>query len=92
VNKKLLDYLLYRYREDARDLGNTMWLVYNCLTHWSTHTNETFERQNLQANGQYKVVKLKTGRKDQKVYNAQRNRAEIVSGVLASHAWQSKLV
>lgn len=91
VNKKLLDYLLYRYREDVRDLGNTLWLVYNCLTHWSTHTNESFERENLQADGQYKVVELTTGTKDQKVHNIQRKRAAIVSSVLSSDVWQAKL-
>jgi len=41
VNKGLLDYLLYQYREEAGELGETLWAGYNALTHWATHTLET---------------------------------------------------
>lgn len=41
VNKGLLDYLLYQYREETEELGETLWAGYNALTHWATHTLET---------------------------------------------------
>ena len=41
VNKGLLDYLLYQYREEAGEMGETLWAGYNALTHWATHTLET---------------------------------------------------
>ena len=41
VNKGLLDYLLYQYREETAELGETLWAGYNALTHWATHTLET---------------------------------------------------
>ena len=41
VNKGLLDYLLYQYREESEELGATLWAGYNALTHWATHTLET---------------------------------------------------
>ena len=37
VNKGLLDYLLYQYREETEELGETLWAGYNALTHWATH-------------------------------------------------------
>lgn len=40
VNKGLLDYLLYQYRDEREELGETMWTGYNALTHWATHTLE----------------------------------------------------
>lgn len=40
VNKGLLDYLLYQFRDEATELGETLWAGYNALTHWSTHTLE----------------------------------------------------
>lgn len=91
VNKRLLDYLIYRFREDRRDLGENLWLVYNCLTHWSTHTNESFEREYTLPKGGYKVVQVNTGRADQKVHNIQRNRQSIVSQVLLSNSWKESL-
>ena len=41
VNKGLLDYLLYQFRDEATELGETLWAGYNALTHWSTHTLDT---------------------------------------------------
>jgi len=37
-NRKLHDWMLGQYREEAGELGETMWAGYNALTHWSTHT------------------------------------------------------
>jgi len=41
INKGLLDYLLYQFRDEATELGETLWAGYNALTHWSTHTLDT---------------------------------------------------
>lgn len=88
INKGLLNYLIYRYREDLSDLGPNLWLVYNCLTHWSTHTTETFEREDTDNKGRRKIVTLKTGWEGAKVWNVQRRRTEKVSNVLNSNNWQ----
>ena len=42
VNTKNLNYLLHRFNEERDELGRTLWAAYNALTHWSTHTNETY--------------------------------------------------
>ena len=91
VTKTKLEYMLHRYLEDLHDLGPNLWLVYNCLTHWSTHTNEMFERENIDDKGRRKVVTLQTGKEGSKVWNVQRQRQEKVSQVLDSNHWQKLL-
>ena len=41
VNKRLFNYMMDLFTEEADELGETMWAGYNALTHWSTHTMET---------------------------------------------------
>ena len=91
VTKTKLEYMLHRYLEDLNDLGPNLWLVYNCLTHWSTHTKEVFEREDIDDKGRRKVVTLQTGKEGSKVWNVQRQRQEQVSQVLASNHWQKLL-
>ena len=91
VTKTKLEYMLHRYLEDLNDLGPNLWLVYNCLTHWSTHTKEVFEREDIDDKGRRKVVTLQTGKEGSKVWNVQRQRQEQVSQVLASDHWQKLL-
>ena len=91
VTKTKLEYMLHRYLEDLNDLGPNLWLVYNCLTHWSTHTKETFEREDYDSKGRRKVVTLQTSKEGSKVWNVQRQRQEQVSQVLASDHWQKLL-
>ena len=86
--KTKLEYMLHRYLEDLNDLGPNLWLVYNCLTHWSTHTKEVFEREGTDSKGRRKVTTLATGKEGSKVWNVQRLRQEKVSQVLASSHWQ----
>ena len=88
INTGLLNYLIYRYREDLNDLGPNLWLIYNCLTHWSTHTKESFEREDIDNKGRRKIVTLQTGKDGAKVWNVQRQRTEKVSQVLNSNHWQ----
>jgi len=91
VTKTKLEYMLHRYLEDLHDLGPNLWLVYNCLTHWSTHTKEVFEREDIDDKGRRKVVTLQTGKEGSKVWNVQRQRQEKVSQVLDSNHWQKLL-
>ena len=91
INRKKLDYLIYRYREDLADLGDNLWLVYNCLTHWSTHVNETWERETIDRNGNTVITELKTGQEGAKHHRVRRMREAEVAGVLASPEWQEKL-
>lgn len=42
VNTKLLNYLLHRFDEERDELGRTLWAGYNALTHWATHTDQTW--------------------------------------------------
>jgi hypothetical protein len=86
--KTKLEYMLHRYLEDLVDLGPNLWLVYNCLTHWSTHTQETFERESIDSKGRSKFKTLQTGTEGAKVWNVQRQRTEKVSQVLNSSHWQ----
>ena len=91
ITKTKLEYMLHRYLEDLHDLGPNLWLVYNCLTHWSTHTDETFERESEDRKGRRKFVTLQTGQEGAKVWNVQRWRREQVSKALASDHWQKLL-
>ena len=88
VRTPLLDYLLYRYREDLHDLGPNLWLVYNCLTHWSTHTNETYEREIINSKGNREIVTRHTGKESSRFWRVQRDRSLQVSQVLNSSHWQ----
>ena len=37
INQRRFNYLLERFHEEKRELGQTMWAAYNALTHWATH-------------------------------------------------------
>ena len=87
VIKRKLEYMLSRYLEDLNDLGPNLWLVYNCLTHWSTHTNETFEREIINARGNREIVTSQTGKEGSNVWSVQRKRQDHVSKILNSEPW-----
>ena len=89
--KTKLEYMLHLYLEDLNDLGPNLWLVYNCLTHWSTHINDTFEREIINARGNREIVTLQTGKEGSKVWNVQRQRQKKVKKVLDSDHWQKLL-
>ena len=59
--------------------------MYNAVTHWSTHTDETWESVNK--NG--KVIELSTGRKGSQKANVQKEREIAVRNMLDSQQWQS---
>jgi len=85
VNTRLSDYLLYRYEQEQGSLGKTLWALYNAVTHWSTHTDETWETINKKG----EVVELSTGRKGSQKANVQKEREIAVRNMLDSQQWQS---
>ena len=44
VNESRLNWLLERFSEEQRELGETMWAGYNALTHWATHLPDARDR------------------------------------------------
>ena len=84
VNGKLLDYLTYRFDEEKRELGSTLWAAYNSLTHWATHTDETWTR----LNDDNTETTLSTSRAGSNKYLVQQTRNDKVRGVIESDAWK----
>ena len=44
VNERRLNWLLERFEEERRELGQTLWAGYNALTHWATHLPDAHDR------------------------------------------------
>ena len=84
VNGKLLDYLTYRFDEEKRELGSTLWAAYNSLTHWATHTDETWVR----LNDDNTETTLSTSRANSNKYLVQQTRNDKVRNVIESDAWK----
>ena len=40
TNEKQLEILLGLWEKEKNQLGNNQWALYNCLTYWSTHTQD----------------------------------------------------
>jgi len=88
VNTRLSDYLLYRYEKERSSLGSTLWALYNAVTHWSTHTDENYEK----INDKGKVIEISMGRKGSQKANVQKDREIAVRNMLDSHHWQELAV
>ena len=84
INQKLFDYLMYRYWEEVGSLGKNLWAVYNALTHWSTHTDAEWERENDKG----VLVLLKTSRGTSNPNLVATRRQDAVREVLSSDAWK----
>jgi hypothetical protein len=84
VNGKLLDYLTYRFDEEKRELGSTLWAAYNSLTHWATHTDETWTR----LNDDNTETTLSTSRAGSNKYLVQQTRNDKIRNVIESDAWK----
>ena len=85
INQKLFDYLMYRYWEEVPSLGKNLWAVYNALTHWSTHTDAEWERQNDK--GVFVLLKTSRGSSDKNLVATRRQ--DAVREVLSSNAWKN---
>jgi ABC-type phosphate transport system auxiliary subunit len=88
VNKKLLDYFLYQFDKEKGNLGSTVWNLFNALTHWSTHIDDTFEREN-EKTGEIKEVSMT--RIGSKTHTAQVKREDKVREFMNSEDWQNML-
>ena len=84
INQKLFDYLMYRYWEEVGSLGKNLWAVYNALTHWSTHTDAEWERQNDK--GVFVLLKTSRGSSDKNLVATRRQ--DAVREVLSSDEWK----
>ena len=84
TNTRLCDYLLYRYEQEQGMLGKTLWALYNAVTHWSTHTDETYESMNDK--GELKEISM--GRKGSQKANVQKEREIKVREMLDSPYWK----
>jgi hypothetical protein len=65
-------------------LGKTLWALYNAVTHWSTHTDETYEAMNDK--GELKEISM--GRKGSQKANVQKEREIKVREMLDSPYWK----
>jgi len=88
VNKKLLDYFLFQFDKEKGNLGSTVWNLFNALTHWSTHIDDTFEREN-EKTGEIKEVSMT--RIGSKTHTAQVKREDKVREFMNSEDWQNML-
>jgi hypothetical protein len=88
VNKKLLDYFLYQFDKEKGNLGSTVWNLFNALTHWSTHIDDTFEREN-EKTGEIKQVSMT--RIGSKTHTAQVKREDKVREFMNTEDWQNML-
>jgi hypothetical protein len=83
VNGRLLDYLNHRFQEEQRELGSSMWAGYNALTHWATHVDETWERENDDGT----ITELSIGREKSNPHRVRLQREAKVRQVLESPHW-----
>ena len=87
VNYKLLDYFIDKIEQESGNLGYTVWNLYNALTHWSTHIDDTFER--LDDKGVAKEIKM--SRVGSKEHTARTKREDKVREFMNSEDWASLL-
>jgi hypothetical protein len=86
VNQRLSDFFFYLYeKEQACGSEKTLWALYNSLTYWSTHVDDTYELENNKG----KLIKYSLSRKNSNVNNLQFTRMGKVSDVLNSNEWKS---
>ena len=83
MNTNLCNYLLHIFNEEKFRNGSTLWGLYNAVTHWSTHTDATFERENSKG----KLVEVSMGRKGSQKANVQKEREISVRNMLDSQDW-----
>ena len=84
INVKLNDFLMHQYGKEKESLGGTLYAVYNALTHWSTHTDKSWERTNAKGD----TVIAHTSRNGSNVGSVQIERENKVRTCLDSDHWQ----
>jgi len=88
VNKKLLDYFLYQFDRETGNLGSTVWNLFNALTHWSTHIDDTFERENEKTG---EITEVSMTRAGSKTHTAQVKREDKVREFMNTEDWQNMM-
>jgi len=88
VNKKLMDYFLYQFDREKGNLGSTVWNLFNALTHWSTHIDDTFERENEKTG---EITEISMTRAGSKTHTAQVKREDKVREFMNTEDWQNML-
>jgi len=83
INVKLNDFLMHQYGKEKESLGGTLYAVYNALTHWSTHTDKSWERTNAKG----ETVIAHTSRNGSNVGSVQIERENKVRTCLDSDFW-----
>jgi hypothetical protein len=89
VNYKLLDYFIHLIRREESNLGLTAWNLFNALTHWSTHIDDTFERQN-EKTGEF--VECKTTRAGSQEHTSRTKREDKVREFMNTEEWNNLLL
>ena len=56
-NDRQLQILLIGFDSERATLGNTKWALYNCLTHWATHTDEAKSPENAKRIREAAIIK-----------------------------------
>ena len=82
VNQKLLNYLTHIFQKESQDCGSNLWSAYNSLTHWSTHTDDTY----TDVNGKDQTMGETKSRHTVSVLRQQK-----VRDLLSSDAWVNEL-
>ncbi len=89
VNYKLLDYFIHLIRREENNLGLTAWNLFNALTHWSTHIDDTFERENEKTG---KLIECKTTRAGSQEHTARTKREDKVREFMNTEEWNNLLL
>ncbi len=86
VNYKLLDYFIDQIERESGSLGFTVWNLFNALTYWSSHIDDTFERVNKDTG---KISEVKMSREGSKTHTAQVKREDKIREFMNSDDWQA---
>ena len=86
VNYKLLDYFIDQIERESGSLGYTVWNLFNALTYWSSHIDDTFERVNKDTG---KITEVKMSREGSKTHTAQVKREDKIREFMNSDDWQA---
>lgn len=56
-NSKQLEKLMGQLKTEIKDLGSNKWALYNCMTHWATHTTEHKSPVSVTRDREQKIAK-----------------------------------
>ena len=56
-NSKQLEKLMGQLKTETKDLGHNKWALYNCMTHWASHTAEHKSPVSVTRDREQKIAK-----------------------------------